>query len=290
MQDAEIMVTIGLPFFNNENTLNYTLKSIFNQTNQNWKLILINDGSTDNSCACISEEILTDSRVQFINDKNNRGLVYRLNQIADLCDTRYLARMDSDDLMMPERIEIQLKYLIEHPEVDLLDSGMYSIDEHYNPFGVRGLCPIAREAKSIILKPALNHATIMGKSEWFKSNKYDPAYLRAEDYELWCRTYASSNFERILLPLYIVREGNVNVKNYALSMKTCRKILNTYGPDFLSKTEFQSAILKTYIKTILYNFFGIFRLQHTISKKRNCELTKNEEIRLKNVLFNILNL
>lgn len=288
MLDTGALVTIGLPFFNNEKTLKYTLRSIFNQTYTNWKLILINDGSTDHSYISISEEMLRDPRVQYIDDRTNRGLVSRLNQIAELCDTPYLARMDSDDLMMPERIEVQLSYLLANPKTDVLDSLMYSIDENNHVVGVRNLAPIADDPKAIVLATALNHATIMGKTEWFKNNKYDAAYLRAEDYELWCRTYAFSNFDRIPIPLYIVREGNVNINNYASTMKTCRKILNVYGKGILTSTELTVAIFKTQLKTALYRIYGAFKWQHFLTKRRNSQIEKKDEEKVKEVLAQII--
>ncbi|MNE02266.1 putative glycosyltransferase EpsE [compost metagenome] len=258
------------------------------QSFTNWKLILINDGSTDNSDQSISREILNDPRVTYINDKTNRGLVYRLNQIADLCDTPYLARMDADDMIVPDRIETQLNYLLEHPEVDLVDSALYTIDEDNQVVGIRGMEPISYLPEQIIVRSMLNHATIVGKAGWFKNNKYNGDFLRAEDYELWCRTFTFSNFKRIEKPLYIVREGKVNVKNYILTMRSCRKVLKWYGPRYLSSTRVKREIFKTYMKGALYKITGFFQLQHILTKNRNRQLVEQERLQVQSMITGII--
>lgn len=288
IQDAISLVTIGLPFFNNSETLKFTLRSIMKQSFTNWKLILINDGSTDNSDQSISREILDDPRVTYINDKTNKGLVFRLNQIADLCATPYLARMDADDMIVPDRIETQLNYLLKHPEVDLVDSALYTIDDDNQVVGVRGLEAISYLPEQIIVRSMLNHATIIGKASWFKNNKYNGDYLRAEDYELWCRTFSFSNFKRIERPLYIVREGKVNVNNYILTMRTCRKVLKVYGPKYLNSAQVKKEIFKTYIKGSLYRITGFLGIQHILTKSRNSRLVEQDRINVQSMIAGII--
>lgn len=288
IQGSSKLITIGLPFFNNEKTLHFTLKSILKQSFSAWKLILINDGSTDNSHQHISDDILNDPRVIYINDKTNRGLVYRLNQIADLCDTPFLARMDADDLISPDRIEIQLKYLLDNPDVDLVDSALCSIDENNRVVGIRGMEPIRYTPVEVVRSSMLNHATIVGKTSWFKQNKYNREFLRAEDYELWCRTFSFSNFKRIERPLYIVREGKVNVRNYLNTMRTCRKILRLYGPAYLSGRQLKKEILKTHIKGLLYKISGIFGLQDILTKNRNRSLLENDRKQMQMIISGII--
>src|SRR5690349_23370493 len=129
----EELVTIGLPFYNNQSTLELAIKSVFAQTYKNWELLLVNDGSTDGSLE-IAKKII-DKRVQLISDGSNKGLIFRLNQIASLAKGKYLARMDADDLMHPLRIEKQIKFLQQHQDTDLVDTGAYSINENENPIG-----------------------------------------------------------------------------------------------------------------------------------------------------------
>src|SRR5690242_569481 len=110
------VVTIGLPFYNNRSTLELAIKSVIAQTYSNWNLILLDDGSTDGSRE-IAKNYVDDDKISLISDGINKGLICRLNQLAHLATGKYLARMDADDLMDPERIKKQVEYLELHQEV-----------------------------------------------------------------------------------------------------------------------------------------------------------------------------
>ncbi|HEY8917005.1 MAG TPA: glycosyltransferase [Chitinophaga sp.] len=279
------VLTIGLPFYNNRSTLELALKSIFAQTYQDWELILLDDGSTDGSSALAAA--INDPRVRLVADGTNKGLIYRLNQIAQLAEGKYLARMDADDLMDPERLEKQVSYLLTHPDVDLVDTGTWSIDEEGKPRGKRGLEPINTNPEHILRHAMLLHASVVGKRSWFLNNPYNKDFIRAEDYELWCRTYAHSKFARIAEPLYIVREGKVNVKNYAKSSATIRKIFRQYGPAVLSPTALQLELLKSRLKVLLYNTFSLINKHDYLSRKRNQPLTAAEQAMVNQIMEKI---
>lgn len=281
------LVTIGLPFYNCEETLLFAINSILLQTYENWELILVNDGSKDRSVGVAESIVKVDKRIHFYNDGINRGLIYRLNQIADLTTTRYLARMDGDDMMLPDKLERQIDFLEKNPEVDIVDTAIYTIDENLKPVGYRYIEPIKYDKKEVLKKAMLTHATIVGKTEWFRRNRYDSNYIRAEDYELWCRTFNFSNFKRINFPLYIVREGSVNIKNYKTSLRTVRKILIKYAPETLSRSELVLEIFKTYAKTTVYTIAGVFHLQHHLSARRNKPLNKSTKARVRQIIATI---
>ena len=279
------LVSVVIPFYNNESTLLDAIKSVFSQTYENWELILLNDGSKDKSLE-IAQKI-NDSRVKIVTDGVNRGLVYRLNQAPSLINSEYMARMDADDLMHPERISKQMEIFLNDSTIDLVDSGTYSINEIGEPLGIRGIRPIRYNPKDIIGKAMLLHASIIGKKSWFEKNKYDPNFLRAEDCELWIRTYKTSKFKRVQEPLYIVREGKVNVKNYIQGIKTTQKILYKYGPNVHTKNKLRLEIIKTYLKIIIYKVFGLFNIQDYISQKRNKPLTNQEKQNLNSIIKKI---
>jgi hypothetical protein len=143
--------------------------------------------------------------------------------------------------------------------------------------------------KKVLKKGLLFHPTIVAKTSWYKSNKYDKEYIRSEDFELWCRTYEYTVFFRIYEPLFIYREGNVNVKNYVASNQTIRKIIRKYAPGVLSNTELVLEILKTYLKNYLYYAFSIFNMQYTLSSTRNVKLNKFQIDEVKDVINRIKN-
>ena len=104
-----VTVTIGIPFLNARRTLADAVRSVFAQTHGDWELLLVDDGSTDGSSDVVRQ--LLDPRVRLLADGVTLGLCARLNQIAAAARGAYLARMDADDLMHPERIARQLEHL-----------------------------------------------------------------------------------------------------------------------------------------------------------------------------------
>ena len=121
------MVTIGLPFYNAEKYLALAIESVLQQTYTNWELLLLDDGSTDNSLSIAQSYAQKDSRIKVISDGKNKNLATRLNELPSLAQGLYLARMDADDIMHSARIERQLSVLKAHPEIDVLGTNAYII-------------------------------------------------------------------------------------------------------------------------------------------------------------------
>lgn len=269
-------ITIGIPFFNNEKTLDLAIKSVINQTYKEWELLLINDGSTDSSIDIVNYYIKNDPRIKLINDGYNRGLVFRLNQIIEISNFELIARMDADDIMLPHRLEKQIEIFNLNKDIDIVASAVYTIDEKNLPIGKRDIKPISLNKPSdIFFKTILVHPTILVKKNWYKVNKYDDQFLRAEDFELWCRSFQKTKFYRIEEPLLLYREGNVNIKNYNKSMASVRKvlILNHHN---LNSFKFLKGYISTYLKSVLYILFGQFKMQFLLTSIRNSSLTKDE--------------
>lgn len=271
-------VTIGIPFYNNEKTLDYAIKSVVNQTFRNWELFLIDDGSTDGSVLIAQEAASEEPRIKLYVDGTNRGLVFRLNQIIDTANGDYIARMDADDIMLPERIEKQLAVFFNDSLIDVVSTATYTIDEKNNPIGVRQTeCVEIKGNINVFKKPLITHPSIMARKNWCQENKYNSKYIRAEDFELWCRTFAYTNFYRITEPLLLYREGKVNIKNYVLSMKTTRLVLKNHSKGYLTVCQFSIEVLKTYLKSALYQIVGFFGLQALLTAKRNSLLDDNQK-------------
>lgn len=278
------MLTVGLPFFNNEHTLANAVKSVLSQSFTDWEMILIDDGSTDGSVEIAAAMTKIDSRISLVSDGMNRGLITRLNQIIGMAKGEFIARMDADDMMLPEKLQSQMEILMKNKQIDVIDTAAYTINEKDEPTGLRGTEDIATERKQVIKNVLLFHPTVIAKTSWFKLNLYSSDFLRAEDYELWNRAFDNTVFYRIKKPLFLYREGNVNVKNYILSMRSVRKIIKRYGPSVLNKHEIVYEILKTYVKSALYVFFGLFRLQQFLASKRNIPLNDDEIEKVKNMI------
>jgi glycosyltransferase involved in cell wall biosynthesis len=187
------VVSIVLPVYNAGALLSQALASIFRQSFQEWELILIDDGSTD---GCMADFSVPDARVRVLQDGRNDGLAARLNQGIGLARGRYLARMDQDDIAYPERLAIQVKFLEEHSDIDLVATRALLF---WDDGSVIGLSPFRQTHDEICAAPwrgfFLPHPTWMGKIEWFRRYRYRiPENVRAEDQELLLRSYRASRF------------------------------------------------------------------------------------------------
>ncbi|QZE12879.1 glycosyltransferase [Halosquirtibacter laminarini] len=203
------IVSVGIPFFNCEEFLEDAILSVINQSFKNWELILLDDGSSDASLS-IAKKFLYDSRVSVISDGINKGLPSRLNELVSLSKGKYFCRMDSDDIMMINRLSLQVSFLEQNTKVDVVGSSAFSIDRSNNIIGFKEGDTDLKN-KNPFKDSIFIHPTVLGKLNWFIANPYNPKFTRMEDYELWIRTYSMSNFEIINEPLLFYREIGVPV-------------------------------------------------------------------------------
>ena len=232
MSSDKPLVTIGLPFLNPGEWIKEAIQSIFAQSFQDWELILMDDGSTDGSLELARR--IQDPRVHVVSDGKHLGLVTRLNQITQLASGKYLARMDADDLMHPERIVKQYNLLESNTQVDVVDTGAFVLNKEGHPVGLRGTSPDLPTPLALLKWEGFLHPSIMARREWLLSHQYDPAYPRAEDRELWARTFKSSKFAHIQEALYFYRfVGNVRPRLYLASYSSERKVLLKHGPNLV---------------------------------------------------------
>jgi glycosyltransferase involved in cell wall biosynthesis len=199
------LLTIGLPVYNAAPFLEDTLRSVFAQTVSDWELIAVDDGSTDGSADVLSK--VHDPRVRVVREKENRGLAARLNFIHDQARGQYIARMDADDMMHPERMARQLAFLECHPDTDVLGCSLIALGHASEPRGVR-IFPAEHDALmgAAVLGPSLCHATVMARREWWHRYRYNERNRGCEDLELWLASHRSSRFANLPDLLYYYRE------------------------------------------------------------------------------------
>src|SRR5262249_3143938 len=189
----------------------------------------------------------------------------------------YLARMDADDLMHPERIARQLAFLRAHPSIDLVDTATFTVDEDLALLGIRGDRPLDPRPKAVLRNGLLIHPTVMGRAEWFRQNRYDPVYVRAEDRELWSRTAATATFGRLTEPWFFYREGTAgNLRNYLSTERTVRAILHRYGPPLVGPRGTRLLVLRSRLKSMAYRIGTALRLQGRRIARRNRALRAME--------------
>jgi len=257
-------VTIAIPFYNAEKFLAEAIKSVFAQSFQDWELLLIDDGSTDNSLAIAKS--VQDDRVRVIADGKNKRLAGRLNEVSHWAKYDYILRMDADDLMMPNRIEKQLKLLINN-DADIVTTGVYSVLNNLKLIGVRGMNYNSATFDDIISKKVgITHAALLAKKSWYLRNQYDDTLSIAQDLDLWLRSSKSNDLKIISIkdPLYIYREENNVTKDKLLrAYKNERNMIRKY-----KETSFDALIFKSYLKSVIVRILSMLKKIDVLQKRR----------------------
>ena len=223
-----VKVSVIMASYNSEKTIAESIDSILNQTFSDWELIICDDGSRDSTFQIIQKyaERYPDKIVAIQNEQNSK-LPYSLNRCLEYAKGEYIARMDADDRSYPERLEKQYDYLMKHPGIDVVGTGMTCFDGN-DIIGER-LPPKKPSSDIIGVGVPFFHATIMmKKSVYDVLNGYSmKSYvLRCEDVDLWIRFFAKGfKGANLQEPLYYVREDMAaakrrNFKNAANSSRT----------------------------------------------------------------------
>jgi glycosyltransferase involved in cell wall biosynthesis len=278
-------VSIGLPFHNSARTLWPAIQSVFCQTLEEWELILVDDGSTDGSVEIAARA--KDPRVRLVRNRENRGLAHRLNQIAALASAGYLARMDADDVMHPDRIRTQFEALESMPEIPVLGAAAFVIDDANQVIGLRGGGPPDFRPASVLRGCPLIHPTVIGRTGWFRSNPYDGRYVRAEDHELWCRVCVSSRLARLNTPLLFYRDTPAMRKTLK-SYKTQRMIFRSYGPVRVGVAGAAAEVSKSYAKSAVVAGATLLGLSGAVWRRRNWPLSDKARLSAEQILADVL--
>ena len=243
-------VTVVVSFKDNAATLPDTVRSVLAQTHEDWLLLLLDDGSTDGGADLVAG--ISDPRVRLLRRRDNLGTPVRLNELTDLVVTPFLARMDADDLMHPERLARSLQVLTSRPDVSFVAGHAVSIDRAGCPSGLRSSA-VAPTVREHFHHAPFVHATVTGRTDWFRHHRYDPAYRRCQDQELWVRTIGQRNHVTLDAVLLYLREaGTVPASKYATSMRGTRRVLRQHGPGSIGTTATVALLAQTAVKEMTY--------------------------------------
>ena len=200
-------ISVIMAVYNCANTLPEALDSLLSQTYQNFKVIICDDASTDNTYEIAKKYVdLYPEKFMLIKNEINKKLAASLNKCLEHVDTEYVARMDGDDISLPTRFQKQINFLDQHPEYALVSNPMVYFDEE-GDFKI-GKAHGAVNKYNFIKGSPFCHATTMIRKESLDSvNGYSIEYDRCQDYELWFRLYAKGYIGYNLQePLYKMRD------------------------------------------------------------------------------------
>lgn len=247
-------ISIIMSVFNAEATLRESIDSILAQTYTDWEFIICNDCSNDSTQAILDEykAAYPEKFILLKNDENKR-LAYSLNRCLEVATGEYVARMDGDDLSVPERFEKQIAFLQENPQYDLVGSAM----QRFNNEGYADIVYAPEKPDRNYMKKTVpfNHATIMTyRRVYEKLGGYTvaPRTMRAQDYDLWFRFYYENfNGYNMQEALYLVREDMNAIRRRTFKVRwyafqTTRIGFNLLGfPKYLLVKAFFVTLIKS---------------------------------------------
>ena len=187
MLDKYIKISVVMAVYNGENYLRTAIDSILRQTESDFEFIIIDDASTDSTPSILDS--YADDRLRVIRNEQNLKLPASLNKGLKMARGKYIARMDADDIAMPDRFEKQVKYLETHQDVAVI-GGSFQV---FNEFGEdvyvhKAYCDEMLDKYYLIPSP-IGHPTAMLRKSMTVDEGflYDEQYTSAQDYDLWLR-------------------------------------------------------------------------------------------------------
>lgn len=241
--NKNIELSVLMPVYNGEKYLKESIESILTQTYREFEFIIINDGSTDKSLEIIEYYSSLDNRIKVIS-RENKGLVYSLNEGVKLSTGRYIARMDADDISYKDRFQKQIDYLLDNQDVYILGTFVEAIgnsekkefiENYFNQTWDENSAKERIKECCMIL-----HPTAMIKREALIELKgYRNKYNIMEDDDLWIRAfkkgYKISNYSEVLLKYRLHNESKSNTErddsDIYLKQKINMRLEGFFNPD-----------------------------------------------------------
>lgn len=202
-------ISVIIPTFNSGQYIKQAIESILNQTFQDFEIIVIDNNSVDDTVEIIKS--FNNPKIKIVKC-SCAGIPNALNTGIDLAEGEYIARMDSDDISLPDRFEKQVKFLDEHKDC-VLCSGLIRLFDDNELKNVEGRSMGYDETKiELLFATPVFHPTVMFRNKFFKENniKYDETYKTCEDYEIWSRISRIGNIAVLPDILLNYRVNNSN--------------------------------------------------------------------------------
>lgn len=221
-------ISVLMPVYNAAPYLAEAIESVLGQSFEDFEFLIHDDGSTDGSWAILKDYARRDPRIR-ISQADNAGIARVLNRMSEQARGAYLARMDADDICVPERFARQLEVLEAAPELALVSSDCLVIDEAGRPIHYVEVPLSHKEIDNLHMRGhcAIRHPTVMmRRTALMQAGGYDPAIRYAEDLDLWLRMAEHgelSNLPEVLLQ-YRIHDGSVSSTHRDTQTRETREI------------------------------------------------------------------
>ncbi len=197
-------ISLIMSVYNGEDYLSEAIESVLNQTFKEFELIVINDCSTDGTSEILQKFAELDQRVKVHTNEVNLRLPSSLNKALSIAQGKYVARMDADDICLPDRLEKQYQFMEEHPDVSLSSCRFMTIKNGViTSGGCGGKCDKESVKALLLVTNPILHPGIIAKAEVIQRLGYDKNFTCTEDMELWTR-FVLEGYSVEILPEYLM--------------------------------------------------------------------------------------
>jgi len=236
-------ISVVMPNYNRGAFLPEAIESILNQTFRDFEFIIIDDGSVDNSWEIIQKYSEKDTRIRAFKNDKNYHIVYTRNRGISLSETDLIAFLDSDDVAMPERLEIQLEFMKNNLDCGVCGSNFEIINEKSELTGHKKFPENDDDIKKsfFFFNPFGQNTVIIRKRCFDEVGLYNDEYRNAEDLDMWMRIgskYALHNIQKELVKYRVHRDNSIfkNQKRMIRStLKLRKKAVSGYGYKITNK-------------------------------------------------------
>ena len=203
-------ISVLLCVYNGEAYLAECLESILNQSFTDFEFIIVNDGSTDRSLEILSGFAQKDQRIKLINKTENSGITASVTEGLKHCRGKYIARMDQDDVSLPDRFLKQHHYLESNPQIDVLGSSLAFIDRDGNLTGktlIRPTDPMVIRLQ-MYYRCVIHNPSVLMRAAYYKNynlNSQEKDYRAADDYSFWLRENSRHLYANLEEPCLLYR-------------------------------------------------------------------------------------
>lgn len=267
------IISIVMPVYNAEKYVEEALLSVLRQTYTDWELIVMDDGSSDRSAEILRKIAKTDKRIKCVFNKKNKGIGYTMTKLVSMARGKYIARMDSDDIMLPTRIETQVKFMENNPKIGLIGSYLAEIDNKRKLRAVRKVPLTHKEiVDGLFTRQTVQNPTLMMRVGAIPKRElyFDSELSPVDDLDFYMRV-ARANAQFANIPEYLMyyRAHGENSslrdikKSFNLSYQVRAKALNTSKISLSLKQKVVSSLQKLVVDTLpnklLYEVYKLWQ-------------------------------
>ena len=222
-------ISVVMPVYNGEAYVQDALNSVLAQTCTDFELIVVNDGSTDDTLRIVQS--YSDPRIRLLSRQVNRGLAVSRNEGIDAAAGQYIAMLDSDDVAISNRLEVQSNFLDKHQDVGVVGSWVEVIGEDGASYGETWRFETSpyRLPVALLFHNCFAQSSVMMRRDLLGKSPYRQAYPPAEDYDLWTRLAFVTRLANIPKPLvqYRYHSEGTSRKKAALAEESASKVIVT---------------------------------------------------------------